>query len=76
MKLNANQDLVAVKTLRARASASEMDSFTRQKEILRKLKHECAALAILHLHNMCPFPVVSARTVLKHGYCASLSQLG
>lgn len=76
MKLNADQGLVAVKTLRAHASASEMDCFTREKEILRKLEHECAPHAIPYLHIMCSFPVVSARTVLKHSYYSSPSQLG
>ncbi len=42
VRLNADQGLVAVKTLRAYASPSEMECFAREKEMLSHLDHECA----------------------------------
>ncbi len=60
VRLKADQGLVAVKTLRAHASTSEMECFAREKEILRNLDHKCAVYAHLCLHAVHALSAVSA----------------
>ena len=55
VRLNADQGLVAVKTLRAHASTSEMECFAREKEILRKLCHECVLYPHMCMHAVHTF---------------------
>ena len=64
VKLNADQGLVAVKTLRTNATAAEVQCFTREKEILRKLEHECADYASLCLQSLRPCTAVSVQADL------------
>ncbi|CAL5224496.1 g7192 [Coccomyxa viridis] len=70
VRLNADQGLVAVKTLRAHASTSEMECFAREKEILRNLDHKWSlqvADALTYLHGLSPkiiFRDLSAANVM------------
>ena len=67
---------MAVKTLKANASASEKDCFAREKEILRKLEHECAPNATLACISCVQYLTCQHKALLKYDLSSVCLQHG